>query len=58
MFWVAHPCHRPNRSHDDFWFEDGGFDLLVRENFGTIDVQLIANEDVLAKHAHVLHTGP
>ena len=45
-------------SHDDFWFEDGDFDFFVGENLGAVDVQLVADVDILAEHAHVLHADP
>ena len=45
-------------SHDDFWFEDGDFDFFVGKNLGAVDVQLVADVDILAKHTHVLHADP
>ena len=58
LYRLTYTYYRPNCSHDDFWFEDGDFDFFVRKNLGTVDVQLVADVDILAQHTHVLHADP
>ena len=45
---------RKTSSHDDRWLRYAGLDGLVREDTGTVQVELVAHLDVLAKHRNSL----
>ncbi len=45
-------------SHDYGRFGHGRGDRLVREDVAAVDVDLVADYDVLAEHGHVLHAHP
>ena len=44
--------------HDDLWLEDASLDLLVRQNDGTVEVELILHKHILTDHCHVLEASP
>lgn len=59
---TASPLHtlgdaheRAGSLHDDTWLRHGVCDGLVGQNVSAVDVELVADDHVLAQNRHVLH---
>ena len=42
--------------HNDLWIRDGFFDLLVRQDATSVDVEFVLHDYVFPENRHVLHT--
>lgn len=46
------------KSHNDGGNVNVGLDRLVGQDAATVDVDLVANGDIVTENSHVLETGP
>ena len=42
--------------HDDLWIWHGFFDLLVRQDATSVDVEFVLYDNVFSENCHILHT--